>query len=327
MDLSKAFDIIPHDLLVAKLDAYGFTMEACELVHSYLLNRNQRVKLGNFRSDWLCMKKGVLQGSLTGPLLFNIFINDLLVTLADECTVYNYADDNSLSVCHKDPNVLKSLLEKSANTAISWFDDNYMKANPAKFQGIVMSPSRNNQVDLEFLLSDGTIIKPSDQVKLLGVNIDNKLNFSYHIKDLSAKCAKQTNVIARLSKILTTECKKNIFNSFIVSNLNYCCNLYHFCRMEDAIILERIQKRALRYVFNDFDSNYNELLSKCKRQTLHALRTTSLLECVFKIKHGLLPPMEASFFMQSHHDYDLRCSNTLVQSRANTTNFGLNSLK
>ena len=81
---------------------------------SYLSSRIQRVKLGNSRSEWLCIKKGVPQGSLTGPLLFNNFINDLLLYLEKHCTVYNYADDNSLSGSHNDPMVLKSSLENAS---------------------------------------------------------------------------------------------------------------------------------------------------------------------------------------------------------------------
>ena len=327
MDLSKAFDVIPHDLLVAKLSAYGFTTEACDLVYSYLVGRNQRVKLGNARSDWLCMKKGVPQGSLTGPLLFNIFLNDLLICLNDKCTVYNYADDNSLSYSHADPQVLKRSLEDASNLAITWFNVNKMRVNPAKFQAIVLDPRYNGDVNLDFKLADGTIIQASNHVKLLGVKIDKNLNFSSHIKDLTAKCARQTNVIARLFKLLNKDCKMKIFNSFIMSNLNYCATLYHFCRMEDAVKLERIQKRALRYVFNDFDLSYEELLNACNRQTLHVQRLRTILECVFKIRHNLLPPMEPSFFLQSHHGYELRRSNTLRRPKPRTTYYGINSLQ
>ena len=95
-DLSKAFDCLPHSLLLAKLNAYGLDMSACNLIGSYLSNRKQRVEIGNARSKWISLSKGVPQGSILGPLLFNIFINDMYMFM-DECTLYNYADDNSLS--------------------------------------------------------------------------------------------------------------------------------------------------------------------------------------------------------------------------------------
>ena len=96
MDLSKAFDCLPHGLLIAKLHAYGLTLPACKLLASYLSDRKQRVKIGNDRSKWRPLEKGVPQGSILGPLLFNIFINDMFYFI-EKCVLYNFADDNSLS--------------------------------------------------------------------------------------------------------------------------------------------------------------------------------------------------------------------------------------
>ena len=96
MDLSKAFDCLPHGLLIAKLNAYGLSKSACETMASYLTGRMQRVKISHSRSNWNPLTKGVPQGSILGPLLFNVFMNDMFYFI-ERCDLYNYADDNSIA--------------------------------------------------------------------------------------------------------------------------------------------------------------------------------------------------------------------------------------
>ena len=141
MDLSKAFDSVPHGLLLTKLFHYGFTIDAVNLIRSYLSDRPQRVKVGTEHSKWQVLERGVPQGSLVGPTLFNVFINDFVLLLSQKCQVYNYADDNTVAFCHRDPLVVKQTLENVSSISVSWFKNNYMQVNPSKFQSVVHLPN------------------------------------------------------------------------------------------------------------------------------------------------------------------------------------------
>ena len=135
MDLSKAFDCLPHDILLSKLSAYGLKNESVQLLNSYLSGRKQQVKLYSIVSSWSFIKKGVSQGSNIGPLLFNAFINDIFYSI-EHGTLYNYADDNTISFGCPDFDRLTQVLQSESQILINWFHNNWMQANPCKFQAI-----------------------------------------------------------------------------------------------------------------------------------------------------------------------------------------------
>ena len=321
MDLSKAFDSIPHGLLVSKLFQYGFTIDASNMVRSYLCDRPQRVKIGNSYSEWKMLERGVPQGSLVGPTLFNIFINDFLLLLNQKCQVYNYADDNTIAFCDTDPLVVKSKLEHVSSVSISWFRNNYMQVNPSKFQCIVLS--RQN-CDIVFNI-DGAVVKPVNVVKLLGFHIDHKLNFSEHVKQLIVKCSRQVNVLGRLSTKLNTKTKLHIIRSLILANFKYCNTVYHYCSVKDARKIERILERALKYAFHEFDCSYQELLTRANLPSLFLDRVRNVLLNVHKVIKNALPPVDG-LFVENVTPYDLR-NKHLVQPMCNTASYGSKSLR
>ena len=154
------------------------------LVRSYLSNRKQRVKLGPHHSEWANTSKGVPQGSILGPLLFNIFINDIFNVL-NKSTLYNYADDNTLWYSHHNAETLIQVLQCDCSAILQWFNRNQMKANPDKFQSYSFGKRGNR--DIRHFTCDSMYVSCEDSVSLLGVNFDHLLTFNNHITEICKK--------------------------------------------------------------------------------------------------------------------------------------------
>ena len=219
MDLSKAFDCIPHDLLIAKLHVYVFSEKRVTFIYSYLKRRKQNVKIENFYSDFLTLLSGVPQGSILGPILFNLFFNDLLAILKMS-ELYNFADDHTISTASKNMSNLIQTLENILETAVEWFNQNKMILSPDKFQAMLLEKrNENNQSCLKI---NNQKTKTTNCVKLLGINIDSKLNFDSHISDLCNKASMQLYASNRLRAYIVYKKIEILMNSFIYSNFNYC---------------------------------------------------------------------------------------------------------
>ena len=200
MDLSKAFDSIPHDLLIAKMHAYGFSKNSLVFFYSYLKRRKQNIRINNTHSIFQILLSGVFQGSMLGPILFNLFINDLLLWISNS-KLLNFADDNTISAAENTIEELISTLENESQAAIDWFVSNQMIVNPDKFQGIVVK--RNNKMRDSYSLNiNQDVINSENSVIFLGVEIDNKLSFEKHISTLVKKTSNQLNAISRIQKFM-----------------------------------------------------------------------------------------------------------------------------
>jgi hypothetical protein len=324
MDLSKAFDCLNHKLLLAKLQAYGVSPEACLFLNSYLSNRKQRVKIQNHYSSWKDLKIGVPQGSILGPLLFNIFINDIFLAINPNVELYNYADDNTLVFSHPNKDVMKTTLESASKQAIEWFSLNGMKANPNKFQALYLN--KRHTSDATFNIEQ-SVISPEESVKLLGVEFDNDLSFNNHVNNICSKASKQINALRRISHLLTKDSKLTIYNSFINSTLNYCPIVYNTFTKTSFQQLEKIQKRALRLVYNDFTSSYKTILSQSNKPSIGILRMQQTAIQVFKILKGLSPPIPATYFEPHVKRYDTRSINNLILPRYHNIKYGKHSFK
>ena len=185
------------------------------------------MKIETWRSDWPVINKGVPQGSILRPLLFDIFINDILCEMHGKCQIYNYADDDTIVFSHEDINVLKEHLTQPTETAIRWFESNHMRANQSKVQAIIIKAGYCNEPVVVNV--HGQDLAPSECVKLLGIFIDNKLNFHKYIFTVCTRASRQINATSRVSKFLPKDSKLRLFNGLILSNFVCCFIVWHFC--------------------------------------------------------------------------------------------------
>ena len=173
--LSKAFNCLPHDLLIAKLHDYGIKKRSLNLLFSYLKNRKQRVRLNNTYCEWIGILFGVPQGSILGPLLFNIFLCDLFLFLHD-IPVANYGDDNTPNCTSLKISDVLIKLEDVAETLLQWFKYNRIKVNPEKYHLIINNAKESFQIK-----TANETVSNSKYEKLLGVKVDHELNFNEHV--------------------------------------------------------------------------------------------------------------------------------------------------
>ena len=243
MDLSKAFDCLPKNLSRCQArGVYVLNPLALDLLLSYLSNREQRVRVNGAYSSWEALENGVPQGSILGPLLFNIFINDIFY-IVKEGSLCNFADDNTIFADAENNNQLVEKIKSNVQACTKWFYDNKMSANPSKFQSITIGKKSK---DLKsFVINDNFEIETTSEVTLLGIEIDNQLNFDKHVELICQKASRQLNVLKRLSNNLEEKEKRVLVNSFILCHFNYCPLIWLFRSKKSRNKIEKINERPL----------------------------------------------------------------------------------
>ena len=207
-DLSKAFDWLSHELLIAKFDAFGFDKMSLQLVHNYVSNCKQRVKINDSYSSWREILFGVLQGSILGPLLFNIFVCNMFYFLEDY-EIGNYADDTPSYSAQRNHQFVIEELEKSSAILFKWLGNNFMKVNTDKSHLLL---SGNTKLASNI---DNNTIESEMKQELLGITIDSNLSFEEHASNICKKASQKLNALARISSYMDIQKRRAIMNEVI----------------------------------------------------------------------------------------------------------------
>ena len=302
-DLSKAFDCVSHNILIDKLKHFGVDELTLKFFRSYLSNRKQCVSKDQGCSDFLPVKHGVPQGSILGPVLFIIYINDFSYFMSPIKSV-QFADDTSLICAHNDISHLKEFAQTCLSKAEEWFQANKLKLNSDKTQMIVISS--NNKVPKD------------DFVKVLGVYIDDRLNWCYHVFYLSKKLASIIFLLRKLCLILNIDTLLTVYFGLFHSLINYGVILWG--NSSHALSIFRQQKQAVRIIAGVRNRDH------CKP---HFIKFGILpLPCLF-IFSTLVEIHENKdnfFTAANYHEYDTRNAHLIRTQRFRLSKSKNNSL-
>ena len=297
-DLSKAFDCLNHDLLIAKYEAYGFNTKALVFIQDYLSNRSQRTKINSEYSCYRDIKYGVPQGSILGPLLFNIFLNDIFFFVNDS-KITNYADDNTPYAAEDSVEKQLETLERETNILLKWFKVNEMKSNTDKCHLIIVNNQDNN------IKIGNDIITSKISVKLLGVMIDNKLNFNEHVDNICKKANNKLHALARIAKYLNPDKLRILMKTFIESQFNYCPLTWMFHSRQLNSKINKLHERALRIVYKNPNLTIQQLLDLDNTYCIHHRNLQKLAVEMYKVSKKLVPAPIQEIFPTYENTYNL----------------------
>jgi len=320
-DVSKAFDRVWHQGLIYKLNRAGITGPLLSWFTSYLKDRNQRVLIKGQHSEWGQIGAGVPQGSVLGPLLFLVYINDLVECV--NCHIKLFADDTTLFMMLDDENLSANVLNDNLCKVKDWADRWLVTFNPTKTESMVISNKRSS---VHPPLYYGNVqIQEVDTHKHLGLTFSSRLSWLPHIKSLLNNVSKLHGVLCRLKNTLDRSVLYKIYKTFVRPKLEYASVIWSDCTEREKGVLERLQLSFARIVSGARKGTKNEHLYRdVKWLKLEERRQRNTLLFMHKLVYGEAPDYLVSLLPDKSINYNLR-HNFIPQFRARTEKFN-NSL-
>lgn len=247
LDLKKAFDTVDGDLMLKKLYCYGVRGNALKWFTSYLTNRTQSVKYHNSISNKLPVRMGVPQGSILGPLLFILYINDMPSVLQNARPII-FADDTTLFVSNRDVDLALHLLQEDVDKLVLWFIANKLSLNLSKTNYMLFTTNTTVRCRTLSFEINGIAIERVQNCKFLGVFFDERLSWSYHVDHLCKKMRKNIGILKKVSSILEVPTMKTLYYTMVYPYLTYCNLVWGTTSASHITRVSRLQKRALRII-------------------------------------------------------------------------------
>ena len=324
MDLSKAFDTLNHDVLLYKLSYYGVKNAPLSWFKSYLSNRKQYVNFNNSKSSTSLTTIGVPQGSILGPLLFLIYVNDA-ATVSPLFKCILYADDTTLisTFCSASP---AQLLCSELNNVFMWLCSNKLSLNIAKTKYMVFHSPNKPPPEFPNLYINSSILERVNEFNFLGINITSTLSWKLHQSQLCKKLSRTVGILKRLQHMVPSSILLNIYNSLFVSHISHSVLVWG--HKFDRIF--KLQKKAIRLVFKcKYNAHTSVLFKRNKLLKFEDIYKNAAAKFYYKYSNNLLPSYFDNMFdnIPVTHHYETRQLNPRLQiSRKKFTSFRIRYL-
>ena len=292
IDFSKAFDMVEHPILLKKLENYGIRGTTLKWFESYLCDREQFVTVNGVDSAKSGIKYGVPQGSILGPLLFVIYINDL-PNICQLAKFILYADDANIIIRGNSIQEIEQQLSELIPALTKWVDKNGLKLNLKKTNYMVFSKQKINNMRDIFISS--TKIERKSECRFLGVIVDDKLCWAQHITAMKAKMSRYVGIMYRIKSLLPVKARLQIFHSFVQSHLNFCPLVWGFAAKSNIEALFTSQKKGLRaaipghinYMYRDgaLPTHTKSFFDKFNILTVHGIVAINTLTFIHKVQN------------------------------------------
>ena len=306
IDFSKAFDMVDHDILLNKLEHYGIRGTMLAWFKSYLTGRQQYVHVNNINSDNLNLKYSVPQGSILGPVLFILYINDL-PNISTAAKYIFFADDANIIITGNNYLEIQEKIDSLLVAIDKWVTLNGLKLNVKKTKFMIFSNRREGANGLDIRLN-GVVLERVASERFLGVILESGLTWKIHISKLASKISRNAGILYKLKGLVPDNVLKTVYNSLIQSHLNYCSNVWGLGSKSSINRIFTAQKKAVRASENKFNNGFynsetgelpchtKEIFTRNKFLTVHNLIAKNCLAAMHKIYLNTSPTKISSLF-------------------------------
>ena len=311
LDYSKAFDCVNHAILLQKLHYYGIRGIALEWFRSYLSSRKQFVMFNGIKSVYKDVQCGVPQGSVLGPILFLLYINDI-VNVSDVLFPILFADDSNVFISGNNIDTIIQSMNAELEKLMVWLSINKLSLNIGKTNYMIFSPPRKKPLATNPVIIRGTEIKQISETKFLGVVVDDKLSWKNHINYISRKISRGIGIILKARKFLPKSYLLSLYSSFIYPYYDYCIEVWGKASNIVLSKLIKLQKKAIRIIsFKPSRDPTEPLFNSLEILPLNKIYLYKVGIYMFKLNNNLLPEICIDMFTKNSniHNYSTRTRN------------------